>query len=143
MKKKFDPQIFYAALDAQREIKKLSWRQIAKEVGVAPSTFTRLAQGKLPDAEHFIAIMEWLGLDLSAFDIMEAGRKPTTLTIISIALRNDPCLSSEDAALVDSLVRSAYGKLCKDKRNAKEYHGKYGKANHQSMSEDMLPPHYD
>jgi transcriptional regulator with XRE-family HTH domain len=111
MSLEFDTQAFYAALDAQREAKGLSWRQAAKEIGVSSSTFSRLSQGKLPDVENFVAILNWLGLDARAFYTVEKQNNPETLTMISVALHNDPQLSREDATLIESLVRSTYEKL--------------------------------
>ncbi|MER6591386.1 helix-turn-helix domain-containing protein [Micromonospora purpureochromogenes] len=50
----------YAALDAARKSKNLSWRQLAAEVGCSPSTMTRLANGYRPDADAFMTLTQWL-----------------------------------------------------------------------------------
>jgi len=42
-----------AALDSERRAKNFSWRQLAKEAGVSPSTLTRMQQGKSPDVNTF------------------------------------------------------------------------------------------
>lgn len=50
----------YAAMDAVREHKKLSWRQLAREIEVSPSTFSRLANRQKPDVDAFLAMVRWL-----------------------------------------------------------------------------------
>jgi transcriptional regulator with XRE-family HTH domain len=52
----------YTAVDTVRLAKDLSWRQVAKETGLSPSTFTRLASGDhAPDADALLALLVWLG----------------------------------------------------------------------------------
>jgi len=48
---RLDVQALYDALDQQRRSKKLSWRQLAGEAGVSPSTLSRMTQGKRPDVD--------------------------------------------------------------------------------------------
>lgn len=57
----------YAALDAQRDAHGLSWRQLAKDRGLSPSTFTRLANGHRPDVDAFAALVGWLGQPAERF----------------------------------------------------------------------------
>lgn len=113
MRKHFDFNAFYTALDAQREAKNMSWRDVANETGVNASTLTRLGQGKSPDVENFLALIDWLGIDAKTFWDMKEQGKPETLAIISTALRNDPYLDDKGATLIDELVRNAYKNLCK------------------------------
>ena len=49
-----------AALNAEREDRGLSWRKLAQEAGVSPSSLTRMQQGKLPDVNTFTALTHWL-----------------------------------------------------------------------------------
>lgn len=39
----------------------LSWRMIAHQAGISPSTFTRLNEGRAPDAVTLGRILVWLG----------------------------------------------------------------------------------
>lgn len=55
----FDATPILAELERKRD--GLSWRQVAKRVGVCPSTFTRLRQGHIPDAVTLGRILFWLG----------------------------------------------------------------------------------
>ena len=67
----------YAALDAVREHRKLSWRQLAREVGVSPSTFSRLANRQKPDVDAFLAMVRWLSVPAERFMIDDEERPPT------------------------------------------------------------------
>ena len=54
---------FRRRLDARRQERGLTWRQLAEQVDVSPSTFSRLADGKRPDADALITLLVWLDLD--------------------------------------------------------------------------------
>jgi transcriptional regulator with XRE-family HTH domain len=62
-----DVPALYAALDRQRAAAGLSWRQVASETGVSPSTYSRMVYGKHPDADALCSIIVWLGLSLRQF----------------------------------------------------------------------------
>jgi transcriptional regulator with XRE-family HTH domain len=57
----------YAALDQQRGEDGLSWRQVAAETGLSPSTFTRLADGQRPDVDALCSLLVWLQASLRQF----------------------------------------------------------------------------
>lgn len=62
-----DPLRLYQALDTRRVQVGLDWRDVARETGLSPSTFTRLGQGHRPDADALCTLVIWLGLSLRAF----------------------------------------------------------------------------
>jgi transcriptional regulator with XRE-family HTH domain len=57
----------YASLDREREAHGLTWRQVATETGVSASTYTRLGDGRHPDADALCSMIVWLGLSLRQF----------------------------------------------------------------------------
>lgn len=61
----------YAALDAERQTRSLSWRQTAKECGLSPSTMTRLANGLRPDVDAFATLVRWLDQPADDFITLE------------------------------------------------------------------------
>lgn len=113
----FDTEAFYAAIDAQRQAKKLTWKQVAAQTGVSASTLTRLAQGRRPDVDGLAALLMWSGLDINAFINPQEKKnsEPETLTMISTYLRSDPHLSPESAKALDELIKATYHHLRKDK----------------------------
>lgn len=58
---RLDTVTLYGALDVVRCHKGISWRDLAGEVGLSPSTLTRLGQGTCPDADALVSLLAWLG----------------------------------------------------------------------------------
>jgi transcriptional regulator with XRE-family HTH domain len=50
----------YVALDRQRRRRRLSWRDVAREVGVSPSSLTRLSHDQAPSVDGLVRLMGWL-----------------------------------------------------------------------------------
>jgi transcriptional regulator with XRE-family HTH domain len=53
----------YRRLDVRRREQGLTWRQIAEQLDVSPSTFSRIADGNRPDADALVSLLVWLDLD--------------------------------------------------------------------------------
>jgi transcriptional regulator with XRE-family HTH domain len=66
---RFDRATFAAVLDSIRMARGLTRRTMAKEAGVAPSTVTRIAQGRSPDADTLAALCVWANLTANTFFI--------------------------------------------------------------------------
>jgi transcriptional regulator with XRE-family HTH domain len=110
----FDVDAFFAALDAQRQAKRRTWKQVAAETGVSASTLTRMAQGRKPDVDGLAALLRWSGLKAEDFVITgpkQPQRKAETLAMICSQLRADPHLKKEDAEALEAIIRVAYEKL--------------------------------
>lgn len=64
----FDQIAFSRAIAAMIEARRLSDRQAADQIGVAPSTITRvIRQGKNPDLDSLAAFLDWVKLSADAF----------------------------------------------------------------------------
>src|ERR1700728_1129601 len=88
----------YAALDAVREHLGLSWRQLAREVGVSPSTFSRLANQQKPDVDAFVAMVRWLKVPAERFMVDEdeaPQEEPELMAELAPLLRARQDLNSE------------------------------------------------
>jgi hypothetical protein len=57
---RFDTKKLYAALDAQRAERKMTWPQVAKEIGLAASSLTYLSKGGRTGFPDVIRIVRWL-----------------------------------------------------------------------------------
>lgn len=106
----FDNEAFYAALDATRQARDLTWKQLAKEAKVSASTLTRVGQGKRPDVDSFAALTAWAGLTPGDF-IPAAAAPAEALSTISLLLRRDPNLTPQAAAMLDELLKATYERL--------------------------------
>lgn len=66
---RFDQATFAAVLDSIRLARGMTRRQVAEATGVAPSTLTRIAQGRSPDADGLAALCLWADLTANTFFI--------------------------------------------------------------------------
>lgn len=106
----FDGAAFYAALDAERQSRKLTWKQVAREAGISASTLTRMAQGKRPDVDSLAALVNWSGLRADDFVSRTEGAPegPDICTAISALLRADAQLSPRAAQAIEQVIRATY-----------------------------------
>lgn len=60
----------FDALDRQRWERGMSWREVARELGVSSSLFTRMSHGLRPDVDTFCLLLTWLDIDapFASFD---------------------------------------------------------------------------
>jgi hypothetical protein len=56
-----DVEALYTAVDRQRRNRRMTWRNVAHDVGISPSSFTRLGHGLRPDADALMRLLVWLG----------------------------------------------------------------------------------
>lgn len=114
MRDDFDTEGFFAALDHHRDAKGMTWKDVGAETGVNPSTLTRMAQGKCPDARGLAALLAWSGLGANEFMRgRTAGRRrePETLAKITAVLRADVSLSKDSAVAIEQIVKAAYSRF--------------------------------
>jgi transcriptional regulator with XRE-family HTH domain len=65
---RFDTTALYVAMDAHRQERGLTWRQVAREVGgPSPSTILNTKKGGIMEADGVISMLDWLGLPAEAF----------------------------------------------------------------------------
>jgi transcriptional regulator with XRE-family HTH domain len=108
-----DVVALHAALDAARESRNLSWRQLAREIEVSPSTMSRLANGLKPDVNAFAAMVRWLNLPAERFmiDPNEGNRvphdQPDLVAELAPLLRARKDLTKEDVEHLEQIIGSA------------------------------------
>lgn len=110
-----DVERLFAALDAHRKSKDLSWRQLAAAVQISPSTFTRMREGKRPDVDSFAALVEWLDIPADKFlrsarRSAQKGEQPT-IAMIATYLRADRHLTKKSAEALEDIILAAYEQL--------------------------------
>ena len=110
-----------AALDATRDARGLFWRDVAQQVGVSASTFSRMAQGHYPDVNAFVRMLHWLGMPHEAFVVQDGGNpatetaEPELVADLSpfLAARRD--LGAHDVQLVRDLVSAVVRRVQAEK----------------------------
>lgn len=68
---RFEFEKFYQAVNAKREERAASWRQVAREIGIGKSTLARMAQNKRPDADGLAALSFWAEVNPADFVSLE------------------------------------------------------------------------
>lgn len=65
-----DVEMLYAILYGELGYRDfLSWSDLADEVGVHRSTFTRMKHGKKPSVDVFLSVCMWLGVNPAGFAV--------------------------------------------------------------------------
>jgi transcriptional regulator with XRE-family HTH domain len=108
---KIDVRGLHAALDAERTARGLSWRQLAKEIGVSPSLLSRLSNDQRPDADGFATLVRWLNMPAEEFMIDVEGDRgpqpePDLLTQLAPLLRARQDLDKCDIAYLEEVIRA-------------------------------------
>ena len=108
---RLDVGALIAALDAERKARGISWRKLAQEAGVSPSSLTRMQQGKLPDVNTFNALTSWLRIPGEHFMTepgLAGGGKPHPVAVASTLLRGKREMTPEALRALDELVQAAF-----------------------------------
>ena len=109
----FDIVRFYRALDGARQSQNLNWKEVALAAKVHPSTLSRMATGRRPDANSLALLAAWSGLNPADFVPGFRPAAPNVLAQISAFVHSDPQLSPEAAIAMDEMIRATYLRLAK------------------------------
>ena len=98
----------YAALDAARTERRLSWRSLAKEIGVSPSLLSRIGNGLKPDTDGFATIVGWLRMPAEQFfegpGASAAGDAPDLMVQLAPLLRARKDLDETDIKYLEQVI---------------------------------------
>ena len=111
MADRFDSESFYAALNAARLSRQMTWKDVAEEAGINASTLSRIGQGAKPDVNGLAALLAWSKLKAEMFIRGSGGEEPEPIARITALLRADPHLSKGHAKLIEDIVISTYNRL--------------------------------
>lgn len=123
-----DVTALYGALEGARAQKELSWREIARQVGVGASTMSRLAQGLSPDVKAFARMIRWLNVPAETF-IREDGRpvarpagdpQPELVVELAPLLRARKDLNEHDVRHLEELIESAMRRFNAERSSARD-----------------------
>lgn len=112
-----DVPTLYAVIDQTRQSQGFSWRGLARQLGITPSTFTRMAQGRRPDSDTFAVLVAWLGVPAEKFLMRRdiASENPDPMAMISLYLRSARNVRPEDAKALEDIIGAAYRALVKNR----------------------------
>jgi transcriptional regulator with XRE-family HTH domain len=112
-----DVEVLYAALDSRRKATDISWRELARNLDISPSTFSRMAQGRRPDVDTFATLLRWLGMPAESFMHIAPGSvvaEEEPVAMVSSYLRSARNVKPEDAAALEDIFRAAYNRLVRE-----------------------------
>ncbi len=108
---RIDARVLYSALEHERRARSVkSWRALAAELEIPPSTFTRMANGQAPSAHVFAALITWLGVagqNYVVSDHQEDRGEPDLLTELAPLLRARKDLTEQDVDYLEELIGAA------------------------------------
>jgi len=64
---RFDAKALYSGLDARRDERGLTWKEVAAEIGVAETTIRRTKDGGRMEVDGMLAMVHWLGVPVETF----------------------------------------------------------------------------
>ena len=64
---RFDSKALYAALNAHRLEREMTWAQVADATGVSATTITRTRTGGRLEVDGMLAMVRWLGVPVERF----------------------------------------------------------------------------
>lgn len=112
MTDRFDVEGFYAALNAARLSRQMTWKEVAEEAGISASTLSRIGGGKRPDVDGLAALLAWSKLKAEDFIRgAEDDGQAAPLARITALLRADPHLSRTNAKVLEDIVVTTYNRL--------------------------------
>jgi transcriptional regulator with XRE-family HTH domain len=114
MAENFDAEAFYAAVNAARLSRQMTWKDVAQETGVAASTLSRMGQGAKPDVNGLAALLKWSNLKAEMFIRGADDVGAPAIAKITALLRADPSLTLENARIMEGIILSTYEKLRRD-----------------------------
>lgn len=77
-------------LNAQRFARRISWKDVAAESGVNPSTLTRMTQGRHPDVDGLLSLLEWLNRPHTDYVAADHAQMAPSSGRIWVAFFHDP-----------------------------------------------------
>jgi transcriptional regulator with XRE-family HTH domain len=118
-----DIPALYAALEKERLARGgMSWRAVAGECEISPSTLSRMANRHAPSADAFAALVAWLQTDPHDYIVSEplAERvdQPDLLTQLAPLLRARRDLSVQDVEYLEDLIGAAIKRFRSDQAEA-------------------------
>lgn len=117
-----DVKSLHAALDAARVQRDLSWRQLAKELGVSASTISRMAQGLRPDVTAFAAMTTWLRMPAENFYVgaERTAEEPDLVASLGPLLRARSDLTEKDVSYLEDVIAAAARRFKSEREETSE-----------------------
>ncbi|MGD0165907.1 MAG: helix-turn-helix transcriptional regulator [Gaiellaceae bacterium] len=94
-----------------RKQRGLSLRDVAEEIGVSPSTLSRVERGAAPDLATLNKLIDWLGIDRSAVFHSRPAAPKTVPRQVEVLLRADKNIDPKTATTLAKIFETAYKEM--------------------------------
>lgn len=101
-----DTDLLYRTLDAQRQARGLSWRDVAAETGLSAPAFSRLSGGLQPGLDGYIVMCRWLGMAMETFSTERARTTDGQLEPEFVLLLDRFEVTAQDREVLLAMVRA-------------------------------------
>lgn len=112
MPHEFDLDQLAIRLRSRMELRELSVRAAALEMGLGAATLSRLLQGSAstftPDLANVSKAADWVGTSLSDLSAGGSREKASTIADVEVHLRALPGLEGSDVEALVAMVRAGY-----------------------------------
>ena len=82
-----DVAALYAAIDTNRAVQGMSWREVARAVDMSASTFSRIRSGHKPELDGYARCCRWLGVSMDVFGTQQTQDPPHLGTELVLLLK--------------------------------------------------------
>ena len=105
---RFDILGFHKSVDGARRALNLNWKQVAEQTGVGPSTLTRIARGKAPDAVALAVLARWANVNPTIFltDPITPATKSSLGEVLAL-VRKEESLADDVKGVLENVITSA------------------------------------
>jgi len=114
--KGFNVSAFFEVIAEVVTVRGATWKLVASEIGVSPSTLSRRSRGRCPDAATLAALSAWAGVNPADFVARPGNGATSPLAAISGVLRSDPNLGPEAVRALEAILRVAYASFERTKQ---------------------------
>jgi transcriptional regulator with XRE-family HTH domain len=80
-------------------------REVARVIGISPSTLSRVERGHLPDLLTFQKLCKWLKIDAS--EVLGAKQTSSEISNVAVNFRRDQAIKPETAQALAHLIITA------------------------------------
>jgi transcriptional regulator with XRE-family HTH domain len=97
-----------------RKQRNISLRQVGDEIGISPSTLSRIERDAQPDLETLNKLIDWLELDRNAVFHSSPAKANGTPKQVEVLLRADKNLDPRTAKTLAKIFDTAYREMTSD-----------------------------
>jgi transcriptional regulator with XRE-family HTH domain len=89
-------------------------REVARDIGISPATYSRVENNNLPDLETFTKLCEWVGIDPNEVLGVKSA-SDTSAPRVLVHFKNENVMPKELAAAMGEMILKAQKAMIEEK----------------------------